>query len=103
MIEASGLFAPILGHVGDGNFHVFFILHPDDKPSWQQAAVINDAMIDHALSVGGTCTGENGIGLGERDSLLRENGTASVETELGRAWGREGVCRYGSILEVAGA
>src|SRR3546814_7215913 len=38
MIEASGLFAPILGHVGDGNFHVFFILHPGDKPSWPKAA-----------------------------------------------------------------
>src|SRR3546814_6005244 len=37
MIEESGLFAPILGHVGDGNFHVFFILHPDDKLSWQKA------------------------------------------------------------------
>src|SRR3546814_9000044 len=79
MIEEAGLFAPILGHGGDGNFHVFFILHPDDKLSWQKASVINDAMVDHALSVGGTCTGEHGIGLGKRDALLRENGAAAVE------------------------
>ena len=100
MIEASGLFAPILGHVGDGNFHVFFILHPDDKPSWQKAAVINDAMIDHALSVGGTCTGEHGIGLGKRDSLLRENGTASVEImrQLKQALDPEGIFNPGKIF-----
>lgn len=78
MIEASGLFAPILGHVGDGNFHVFFILHPDDKPGWHKAATINDAMVEHALSVGGTCTGEHGIGLGKRDALLAEHGPAAV-------------------------
>src|SRR3546814_19374462 len=76
MIEASGLFAPILGHVGDGNFHVFFILHPDAKPSWQKAAVINDALIDLALSVGGTCTGEPGNDVAKRPSLLRANGPA---------------------------
>ena len=100
MIEASGLFAPILGHVGDGNFHVFFILHPDDKPSWQKAAVINDAMIDHALSVGGTCTGEHGIGLGKRDALLRENGTASVEImrQLKQALDPEGIFNPGKIF-----
>ena len=51
-IDVAGLIAPILGHVGDGNFHVFFILHPDDTSSWEKARVINEAMIDHALSVG---------------------------------------------------
>jgi D-lactate dehydrogenase (cytochrome) len=77
-IAASGLFAPILGHVGDGNFHVFFILPPDDPASWDKAKAINDAMIAHALSVGGTCTGEHGIGLGKRDAMLREHGEASI-------------------------
>jgi D-lactate dehydrogenase (cytochrome) len=77
-IAASGLFAPILGHVGDGNFHVFFILPPDDPLSWAKASTINEAMIDHALSVGGTCTGEHGIGLGKRDALLREHGADSI-------------------------
>ncbi len=77
-IAASGLFAPILGHVGDGNFHVFFILHPDDPDSWDKAKAINEAMIAHALSVGGTCTGEHGIGLGKREAMLREHGASSI-------------------------
>ncbi len=77
-IDASGLVAPILGHVGDGNFHVFFILLPGDTDSWEKARIINDAMIDHALSVGGTCTGEHGIGVGKRYALVREHGDGSV-------------------------
>lgn len=77
-IDALGLLAPILGHVGDGNFHVFFILLPGDVGSWEKARIINEAMIDHALSVGGTCTGEHGIGLGKREALLREHGDESV-------------------------
>ncbi len=77
-IDASGLVAPVLGHVGDGNFHVFFILHPEDAIGWEKARIINDAMIEHALSVGGTCTGEHGIGIGKRDALLQEHGARSV-------------------------
>lgn len=79
-IEASGLFAPILGHVGDGNFHVFFILQAEDMASWDKARIINEAMIDQALSVGGTCTGEHGIGLGKREAMRREHGAESVAT-----------------------
>lgn len=77
-IAAAGLTAPILGHVGDGNFHVFFILDPDNADEWRQAKEINEAMIAHALSVGGTCTGEHGIGLGKRAALLREHGGDAV-------------------------
>ena len=77
-IDTAGLFAPILGHVGDGNFHVFFILLPDDPDSWNKAKIINEAMIDYALSVGGTCTGEHGIGLGKREAMVREHGAPSL-------------------------
>jgi D-lactate dehydrogenase (cytochrome) len=77
-IDRSGLFAPILGHVGDGNFHVFFILLPGDDASWEKARQINEMMIDHAISVGGTCTGEHGIGVGKRQAMLREHGPEAV-------------------------
>lgn len=77
-IDEAGLFAPILGHVGDGNFHVFFILPPDDPASWVRAKAINESMIGHALSVGGTCTGEHGIGLGKRKAMVREHGSEAV-------------------------
>lgn len=77
-IAAAGLTAPILGHVGDGNFHVFFILNPDNAEEWAKAKHVNEGMIAHALSVGGTCTGEHGIGLGKREALLREHGSDAV-------------------------
>jgi D-lactate dehydrogenase (cytochrome) len=77
-IAQKGLLAPILGHVGDGNFHVFFVLHPDDHRGWAAAAEVNAAMIEHALSEGGTCTGEHGIGIGKRDALVREHGAEAV-------------------------
>lgn len=77
-IDAAGLLAPVLGHVGDGNFHVLFVLDRDDPTGWQRAANVNRQMIDFALSVGGTCTGEHGIGLGKREALLAEHGDAAV-------------------------
>jgi D-lactate dehydrogenase (cytochrome) len=72
------LTAPILGHVGDGNFHVFFVLDPHDAEGWTRARQVNTVMIDHALAVGGTCTGEHGIGVGKREALLREHGPEAV-------------------------
>jgi D-lactate dehydrogenase (cytochrome) len=78
-VERSGLLAPILGHVGDGNFHVFFVLAPGDEQSWAKARAINQAMVEHALSVGGTCTGEHGIGIGKREAMLLEHGPEAVQ------------------------
>jgi D-lactate dehydrogenase (cytochrome) len=78
-IEAAGLVAPILGHVGDGNFHVFFVLPPEDEQAWARAREINEAMVEHAVGVGGTCTGEHGIGIGKRAALVREHGMEAVD------------------------
>lgn len=77
-IGQAGLVAPILGHVGDGNFHVFFILRPEDHEAWDRARAVNERMIAHALSVGGTCTGEHGVGLGKRQAMVREHGEESI-------------------------
>jgi len=78
-IDSAGLVAPILGHVGDGNYHVFFVLKPDDLRSWARAAEVNKELVAHALAVGGTCTGEHGIGIGKRDALVREHGAGAVD------------------------
>jgi D-lactate dehydrogenase (cytochrome) len=78
-VDRTGLTAPILGHVGDGNFHTLFVLPPDDANAWAAAKAINELMIDFALSVGGTCTGEHGIGLGKRHAMLREHGAEAVD------------------------
>lgn len=75
-VERSGLLAPIAGHVGDGNFHLALVLDPDDTEDMERAHALNDAMVRRALAVGGTCTGEHGVGLGKTQSLAVEAGPA---------------------------
>ncbi len=75
-IEASGLIAPIVGHVGDGNFHVQYMIDPDDAEEVAKAQALNARMVDRALAVGGTCTGEHGVGIGKIDKVLKEHPTA---------------------------
>src|SRR3954452_20666238 len=73
-LDASELRGGIVGHVGDGNFHVAFLLDPDDAGSIAQAEALNTAIVDDALARGGTCTGEHGIGFGKLAYLEREHG-----------------------------
>ena len=73
-LDASGLHGGIVGHVGDGNFHVAFLLDPGDADSVARAESFNAALVDDALARGGTCTGEHGIGLGKLAYLEREHG-----------------------------
>ncbi|CAM9159496.1 unnamed protein product [Heterosigma akashiwo] len=72
--------APIFGHVGDGNFHVIFTSHPEDtEDEVRQILEVNENMIGRALEMGGTCTGEHGIGLGKMHNLVQEHGPDSVQ------------------------
>ena len=73
-LDASGLRGGIVGHVGDGNFHVAFLLDPGDAESVARAEALNAAVVDDALARGGTCTGEHGIGFGKLVYLAREHG-----------------------------
>ena len=75
-LDASGLTAPIVGHVGDGNFHVAFVIDPDDGSEIAEVKRLNDRLIKRALAMDGTCTGEHGIGLGKLDHLEAEHGPA---------------------------
>ena len=60
--EQRGLTASFVGHVGDGNFHVLFQAAPDDAATWQAIHTTYDEMMGLTLQVGGTCTGEHGVG-----------------------------------------
>jgi D-lactate dehydrogenase (cytochrome) len=73
-LDESGLRGGIVGHVGDGNFHVAFLLDPDDAASIAQADALNAKVVDDALARGGTCTGEHGIGYGKLGYLALEHG-----------------------------
>jgi D-lactate dehydrogenase (cytochrome) len=75
-IEASSLLATIAGHVGDGNFHVMFVVDPDEPSELAEAEALNERMVDRALALGGTCTGEHGVGLRKIGSLEKEMGPA---------------------------
>ena len=75
-LDSTGLVSPIIGHVGDGNFHVM-ILYRDSQTEIALSA--NQRLIDRALAMGGTCTGEHGIGVGKREFLLAEHGSSVVQ------------------------
>jgi D-lactate dehydrogenase (cytochrome) len=75
-IDENGLTAPIVGHVGDGNFHVLPLTMPDDDAMQDKISAFSSRLIDRALALGGTCTGEHGIGQGKRGYLREEMGEA---------------------------
>ena len=79
-IDASGLIAPIVGHVGDGNFHCVILVDPNDPLEIAHAEDLNRRIVERAISMGGTCTGEHGIGIGKQDFLLTEHGREAVDT-----------------------
>ncbi len=67
---------PIVGHVGDGNFHVIFVIRPDDAEEVRIATELNERMVHRALAMGGTCTGEHGVGHGKIHFLEAEHPSA---------------------------
>lgn len=73
-LEASGLTAPLLGHVGDGNFHMLILVQPDDVATLEKARAFAQRLAERAIAMDGTCTGEHGIGLGKRKYMALEHG-----------------------------
>jgi D-lactate dehydrogenase (cytochrome) len=76
-IAASGLTAPIVGHVGDGNFHTV-ILVPPEPDGIDRAWALDRKIVARALSLGGSCSGEHGVGIGKREFLEAEHGHEAV-------------------------
>ncbi len=64
-IDKSSIEGPILGHVGDGNFHAILLIDPDSPRDKEEAFRLSDRMIQRALELGGTCSGEHGVGMGK--------------------------------------
>ncbi len=100
-IEESKLLAPIVGHAGDGNFHVCFIIDPDDAEEMARSEALNERMVMRALAMGGTCTGEHGIGTGKMEFLQAEHGEAvAVMRALKLALDPENLMNPGKMLRV---
>jgi D-lactate dehydrogenase (cytochrome) len=75
-LKQSFLIAPLVGHVGDGNFHLGFLIDRNNPAELAEAERLNDRLVMRALAMDGTCTGEHGVGLGKQKFLIAEHGEA---------------------------
>ncbi|HUL74671.1 MAG TPA: FAD-linked oxidase C-terminal domain-containing protein [Vicinamibacterales bacterium] len=73
-VRATGLDAPLVGHAGDGNFHLIIMLNPDDPAELATVSAFSERLVARSLRLGGTCSGEHGVGLGKQSYLAREHG-----------------------------
>ncbi|WP_321895665.1 FAD-binding oxidoreductase [Paraburkholderia heleia] len=79
-LKASPLPCPIVGHVGDGNFHVAILIDPDKPEEIDEAERLNRRIVQRAIAMDGTCTGEHGVGLHKMDFLVEEHGADTIDT-----------------------
>ena len=103
--DASDLVAPIVGHVGDGNFHMLILIDPANPDEVARAKALHARMVARAIAMDGTCTGEHGIGMGKIGFLVDELGDAvDVMRDIKRALDPQGLMNPGKIfVEGAGA
>lgn len=98
-LEELGLVAPIVGHVGDGNFHTSLLVMPDDAEEVSRAEAYVGWLAETAISMGGTCTGEHGVGQGKRAYLRKELGEAvDVMAAIKAAIDPENIFNPGKII-----
>jgi D-lactate dehydrogenase (cytochrome) len=99
-LKESKLVAPILGHVGDGNFHVTMLMDMNDPDEVSRARGVHERMIERALAMDGTCTGEHGVGQGKMKYLLAEHGAAALEAmrAVKAALDPQGILNPGKIV-----
>jgi D-lactate dehydrogenase (cytochrome) len=77
-LDESGLVGPIVGHVGDGNFHVLPLIDMSDAGEVERGRAFVDRLVRRAIAMGGTCTGEHGVGQAKMKYLVAEHGEAAV-------------------------
>ncbi len=98
--EKNGMIYSILGHVGDGNFHVLMMIDPHDPAEVAKAEGINARMVARAIAMDGTCTGEHGVGMHKMDFLVQEHGVEAIRTmrTLKHAFDPKNIMNPGKIL-----
>ncbi len=100
-LQATSLLAPLVGHVGDGNFHLIFVLDPNKPEEFAEAKRINARLVHRALAMGGTCTGEHGVGVGKIEYLAEEHGDAlEVMKAIKRALDPENRMNPGKMIRL---
>lgn len=101
-MDELGLFASALGHIGDGNFHESIMYQRDDPAERKKVEECVTRMVDRALEMEGTCTGEHGIGLGKKASLVKELGldTVGVMKKIKAALDPLGIMNPGKVFDL---
>jgi D-lactate dehydrogenase (cytochrome) len=100
-LAQSSIPSALAGHVGDGNFHLIFMIDPNRPEEIDEASRLNDRMVTRALAMDGTCTGEHGIGYGKMDFLFAEHGEAvDVMASIKRAIDPDNLMNPGKIIRV---
>ena len=100
--KASFLPAPILGHVGDGNFHCAILANADDPREVEEAERLNTRIVERAIAMDGTCTGEHGVGMHKMDFLREEHGEDALDlmVRLKRAFDPLNILNPGKVVRV---
>lgn len=100
LIEQHGMVCYTLGHAGDGNLHLTPAYHPDDMASVERAEAFGTAIVEYALELGGTATGEHGVGIGKRKFMTAEHGESlAVMREIKQVLDPNGILNPGKIFE----
>jgi D-lactate dehydrogenase (cytochrome) len=102
-IAESRLTAPIVGHVGDGNFHLTLLVDMTDADEVKRAKELSERLVERSLAMDGTCTGEHGVGQGKMKYLLAEHGAAAltVMSAIKRALDPHNIMNPGKIVTLA--
>lgn len=101
VVDKLGIEAGVSGHVGDGNYHVAFMIDPDDAEDMRRAELLGDALVAHALQHNGTCTGEHGIGIGKIRYLELEHPSAiPAMHSIKNAFDPRGIMNPGKVLPI---
>jgi len=102
-IEQSRLLAPIVGHVGDGNFHLTLLIDMDDADEVKRAKALSERLVERALAMDGTCTGEHGVGQGKMKYMAAEHGAAAlaVMASIKRALDPQNIMNPGKIVSLS--
>ncbi len=100
-IEEAGVLAPLVGHVGDGNFHLVYVIDADDPEEVEAADALHERMVLRALAMGGTCTGEHGVGYGKMRFLEAEHGEAvSLMRQIKKALDPHNLMNPGKVVRI---
>jgi D-lactate dehydrogenase (cytochrome) len=104
-LEASRLPSMIVGHVGDGNYHVMLLVEPGNESDLHEAEAINHRLVSRAIQMDGTCTGEHGVGLHKMDFLIEEHGEDALDLmrALKRAFDPKNLLNPGKIVSLGTA